>query len=128
MMMLVHIVCKISVHLCGGHCMLKSKCPCGRTRRRSSGRMIASTVTRRCPDTFVVSRVTAVACGPLENSAATTYAACACSNPRGYLRTLVPNTIQSRVFGARNLKYWVLGPSGKHTTGFTYKATRQSKA
>ena len=29
-----------------------------------------------------------------------------------YLRTLVPNTIKSKVFGTRNLKYWVLGPSG----------------
>ena len=28
-----------------------------------------------------------------------------------YLRTLVPNTIKSMVFGTRNLKYWVLGPS-----------------
>ena len=26
--------------------------------------------------------------------------------------TLVPNTIKSMVFGARDLKYWVLGPSG----------------
>ena len=32
-----------------------------------------------------------------------------------YLRTLVPNTIaiKSMVFGTRNLKYWVLGTSGK---------------
>ena len=27
-----------------------------------------------------------------------------------YLRTLVPNTIKSMVFGTRVLKYWVLGP------------------
>ena len=29
-----------------------------------------------------------------------------------YLRTLVPNTIKSMVFGTRDLKYWVFGPSG----------------
>ena len=29
-----------------------------------------------------------------------------------YLRRLVPKTIEGRVVGARNLKYWVLGPSG----------------
>ena len=29
-----------------------------------------------------------------------------------YLRSLVPNTIKSMVFGTRKLKYWVLGPSG----------------
>ena len=29
-----------------------------------------------------------------------------------YLRTLVPKTIPSMVFGTRVLKYWVLGPSG----------------
>ena len=29
-----------------------------------------------------------------------------------YLRTLVPNTNKGMVFGTRNLKYWVLGPSG----------------
>ena len=29
-----------------------------------------------------------------------------------YLRSLVPNTIKSMVFGTRNLKYWLLGPSG----------------
>ena len=29
-----------------------------------------------------------------------------------YLRILVPNTIESMVFGTRDLKYWVLGPSG----------------
>ena len=29
-----------------------------------------------------------------------------------YSRTLVPNTIKGMVFGIRNLKYWVLGPSG----------------
>ena len=37
-------------------------------------------------------------------------------NPQGpstqYLRSLVPNTIKSMVFGTRNLNYWVLGPSG----------------
>ena len=38
-------------------------------------------------------------------------------NPAGpstqYLRFLVPKTILLVVFGTRNLKYWVLGPSGK---------------
>ena len=38
------------------------------------------------------------------------------SNPEGpstqHLRSLVSNTIQSMIFGTRNLKYWVLGPSG----------------
>ena len=29
-----------------------------------------------------------------------------------YLRFLVPNTMPVLVFGARNLKYWVLGPFG----------------
>ena len=29
-----------------------------------------------------------------------------------YLRFLVPKTIPLMVFGARELKYWVLGPSG----------------
>ena len=29
-----------------------------------------------------------------------------------YLRTLVPKTIPSRVFGTRVLQYWVFGPSG----------------
>ena len=42
---------------------------------------------------------------------------CARTNPEGpstkYLRSLVPNTITSMVFGTRNLKDWVLGPSGK---------------
>ena len=37
-------------------------------------------------------------------------------NPEGpstqYLSSLVPNTIQSMVFGTRSLKYWLLGPSG----------------
>ena len=31
---------------------------------------------------------------------------------KGYSRTLVPNTMKSMVFGARDLKYWVLAPSG----------------
>ena len=30
----------------------------------------------------------------------------------GYLRSLVPNTMKSMVLGTRDLKYWVLGPSG----------------
>ena len=38
------------------------------------------------------------------------------STPEGpstqYLRILVPNTIRSMVFGARDLKYWLPGPSG----------------
>ena len=29
-----------------------------------------------------------------------------------YERTLVPKTMKSIVFGTRNLKYWLLGPSG----------------
>ena len=29
-----------------------------------------------------------------------------------YVRTLVPNTIKTMVFGTRDLNYWVLGPSG----------------
>ena len=29
-----------------------------------------------------------------------------------YLRTLVPNTINSMVFGSRNFKYWALEPFG----------------
>ena len=33
-----------------------------------------------------------------------------------YLRTLVPNTIPLVDFGTRVLKYWVLGPSGIHST------------
>ena len=44
------------------------------------------------------------------------------SFPKGpstqYLRSLVPNTIKSMVFGTRNLKYWVLGPSGLHRGSF----------
>ena len=32
-----------------------------------------------------------------------------------HLRTLVPNTIKGMVFGTRDLKYWVLGPSGLDT-------------
>ena len=32
-----------------------------------------------------------------------------------YLRTLGPNTMKSMVLGTRNLKYWVLGPSGYMT-------------
>ena len=33
-----------------------------------------------------------------------------------YFMTLVRKTIKSMVFGARDLKYWVLGPSGKVKT------------
>ena len=33
------------------------------------------------------------------------------------LRFLVPNTIQGMVFGTRSLRYYVLGPSGYHSTG-----------
>ena len=29
-----------------------------------------------------------------------------------YLKSLVPNTIESMAFGTRNLKYWLLGSSG----------------
>ena len=36
-------------------------------------------------------------------------------NPEGpstqYVRTLVPRAIKNMVFGTRDLKYWVLGPS-----------------
>ena len=31
-----------------------------------------------------------------------------------YLRTLVPNTIKGMVFGTRDLRYWVLRPSGNN--------------
>ena len=34
-----------------------------------------------------------------------------CLGPQ-YVRSLVPNTMKSMAFGTRNLKYWVLGPSG----------------
>ena len=33
-----------------------------------------------------------------------------------YLWTLVPNTIKGMVFGTRDLKHWVLGPSGYGTS------------
>ena len=37
-------------------------------------------------------------------------------HPKGpsaqHLRTLVPNSLNCMVFGTRNLKYWVIGPSG----------------
>ena len=36
-----------------------------------------------------------------------------------YSRTLVPNTIKGMVFGTRNLKYLVLGPSGEHMASTT---------
>ena len=45
------------------------------------------------------------------------------------LMTLVPNTIQSMVFGARDLKYWVLGPSGIDRTPQFHEAgqTRRTR-
>ena len=44
---------------------------------------------------------------------------CCCPYPEGpstqYSRTLVPKTMKGMVFGTRDLKYWVLGPSGLHS-------------
>ena len=41
-----------------------------------------------------------------------------------YLRTLIPKIIKSMVFGARNLKYWILGPSGlSYKQGATVERT-----
>ena len=34
-----------------------------------------------------------------------------------YLSSLVPNTSRGTVWGTRNLKYWILGPSGLNTFG-----------